>query len=129
MKPDRISDGLIWRWSDGWNKWFPIGEALVEAVPDEPVTLAPSHPAHPSNCWCVECWNAGVRMADYLKNRNLWNGGGAVSEPTTLRELQKQREAEREQQFNAALKEWEDAQKSWWDAFRADQKRLEEWSL
>jgi hypothetical protein len=26
---------------------------------------------HSDDCWCVDCWNAGLRYGDYLKQKGL----------------------------------------------------------
>lgn len=37
-------------------------------LPNAPVHRAP---VHRSDCRCTECWNAGVRYADYAKQKRL----------------------------------------------------------
>lgn len=47
-------------------------------LPPEPLLISegplvpPPRPApHEAGCWCVECWNAGLRFGEYLRAKRL----------------------------------------------------------
>jgi hypothetical protein len=67
------------------NKTRYRGQSLISwdcspaELPQEPaaVLAEPRKPPHPAGCWCVECNNAGVQYADYLKAKSAqdwWEG-------------------------------------------------------
>lgn len=64
------------RWVEAWQTWVPDATRdVVETVPLEPLGMGPLLPeTHRCNSLdCIECWNAGVRYADYLKAHKLEN--------------------------------------------------------
>jgi hypothetical protein len=79
---DTPVDGYVtpdgkFRWSAGWDLWVPTGKGDDSELPGplEWGPLMPDRP-HPRGCWCVECWNAGVRYADYAKAKRLRESNG-----------------------------------------------------
>lgn len=78
MKDGELSRNGRFRWVAAWATWVPV-ETGRDEVRQQPPTILASAPARAhADCGldCVECWNAGVRMADYLENRGLWGNGG-----------------------------------------------------
>jgi len=66
---------IRWRYSEAWKTWVPE-EAPAEPLPElAPLQAGPLEPEKHrcSGRDCVECWNAGVRYADYMKARRLEN--------------------------------------------------------
>jgi hypothetical protein len=78
VKDGALSRNGRFRWSAGWRRWIPTRNkefGSAEMGPPVPQILVDIR-AHPSNCQCPRCFNAGQRVADYLKNRALWSTGG-----------------------------------------------------
>jgi hypothetical protein len=64
------ADGRF-RWSAAWGAWVPTGkEETVEAGPLEWGPLMPER-IHPRGCWCLRCWDTGLRYGDYLKAKRI----------------------------------------------------------
>lgn len=62
------------RWVEAWGIWVPDAtQDVVEPAPLEPLGMGPLLPEkHRCNLLdCVECWNTGVRYADYRKAKRL----------------------------------------------------------
>ena len=75
-------DGLAPILRGGKRVWIPIEQfraihaqrRWISPQPDEPSKLSTSPPRkarHSDGCGCDDCWNAGQRYADYLKNKAL----------------------------------------------------------
>ncbi len=77
MEDRQLSADGRFRWSEPWQQWVPTGrEETIDAPPLKMGPLEPEKPRHPRRCWCAECWNEGLRVGEYLRNRNLWGNGG-----------------------------------------------------
>ncbi len=76
-KDGQLSQDGRFRWSAGWGIWCPIGKGDDNELPG-PVEWGPLMPERPhaQGCWCVECWNAGVRYSDYLKAKAVRERNG-----------------------------------------------------
>ena len=47
---------------------LPLEPLLISEGPEPP---PPRRAPHEAGCWCVECWNAGLRYGEWLKAKNL----------------------------------------------------------
>lgn len=69
------ADGRF-QWIAVWGAWVPTGKEETLDLPG-PLEFGPLLPErHSESCLCVECWNAGVRYADYLKSKRVRNRNG-----------------------------------------------------
>ena len=58
-----------YRWSEAWKQWVPIGRPVIDSLlPAEKVLAAPL-PHRCNRPDCIDCWNAGVQYASYLKTK------------------------------------------------------------
>lgn len=78
-KDGELSRDGRFRWSAGWHRWVPTGKETVIAQEEIPLLgMGPLNPTntHLPSCLCAACVESGQHYADYLKNRDLWGGGG-----------------------------------------------------
>lgn len=70
------ADGKF-RWSAGWGRWVPTGreDEPIDVGPLEWGPLMPDR-LHPRGCWCADCWETGIRYADYAKTKRLREENG-----------------------------------------------------
>lgn len=56
---------------DLWDWTRPLAEHPLPPLGTGPLLAEPRRPSHVSGCGCVECWNAGLRYGEYLKQKKL----------------------------------------------------------
>jgi len=79
-RPDgELSRDGRFRWVAAWGKWVPTGKE-IRRPPQQIDFVAesgpPPKPRHSASCVCAECWNKGVRIMDYLKDKKIRNANG-----------------------------------------------------
>jgi hypothetical protein len=75
-KHGQLTQDGRFRWSAGWGQWVPTGKETMEPSPS-PLESGPLPPErHSASCMCNACLTTAQRVADYLKNRDLWGNGG-----------------------------------------------------
>ena len=74
----QLSADERFRWSAAWGRWVPTGREQTD-LPG-PLEFGPLMPEklHPRGCWCVECWNTGLRYGEYLKAKSIRETNGFI---------------------------------------------------
>lgn len=76
-RPDgSLSDDGRFQWVAAWRQWVPTGKETQLELPGLPPSGPQLSTRHSDSCLCAECATKAQRIADYLKNRDLWGNGG-----------------------------------------------------
>lgn len=58
-----------YRWSEAWECWVPISRPIFDTLRAEERALVVPRPHRCNRLDCIDCYNTGVRYADYLKTK------------------------------------------------------------